>query len=93
MLDIVGGANRDGYPFTGDLNLEALLVFQSIGKPPELFDEVWQWLAFFDIVIGLVSHFSSNAARAGLGSQSAIPGSVLLSQTSQASAGSTGKFS
>jgi hypothetical protein len=41
-------------PLAGDLDFEALAIFDRIGKPPQLLDELADWIVFFDVALPLV---------------------------------------
>src|SRR5690625_1059658 len=40
MLNVVGGANGDGDPFTGNVDFKAPPLFEGVRKAPKLLDEL-----------------------------------------------------
>src|SRR3712207_5091095 len=58
VLDIADGANRDRYPLARNLDLEAPSVFQGVGKPPQLLDELRQRVVLLDVSFRLLGHLS-----------------------------------
>jgi hypothetical protein len=53
MREVESRACRYVNPFSGDLDLEALAIFDCIGKPPQLLDELVRWIVLFNIALAL----------------------------------------
>src|SRR5688572_26235476 len=95
MLDIVGGANRDGDPFTGNVDFKALPFLKSVGKAPKLLDELRKGVVFLNISVGLhlpgplqdcLLAASSSTALTILGHCGSDSGALAKSQISDRSA-------